>query len=270
MSNKNIGELIPIESKNGQQAVNARHLYAWLEIKKDFSNWIKAQIRRCDLVENADYQSFAQKGEREIGGTTRIEYALSLNAAKEISMMSQTERGKQARRYFIECERQLRDQRAVISSDTSRNLPMTYKEALQQLLLQVEENERLQSENSLMLPKARIYDQVMQTPEESWLSTTSAVANEIGMSAQKLNRMLCACGIIYKTPSGEFLFCSEYLSWNLGKTVSCVVNEEKGQIRTYIKWTTRGRAYIHALYDCDWNKRRAWHMLKSGKEVAAL
>ena len=144
------------------------------------------------------------------------------------------------------------------------------KDFLQQLLAQVEENERLQSENSLMLPKARIYDQVMQTPEESWLSTTSAVANEIGMSAQKLNRMLCACGIIYKTPSGEFLFCSEYLNWNLGKTVSCVINEEKGRIKTYLKWNTRGRAYIHALNDTNWDKRRAWHLLKEGKEVVAL
>lgn len=155
-------------------------------------------------------------------------------------------------------------------SYSAGNLPMTYKEALQQLLAQVEENERLQSENSLMLPKARIYDQVMQTPEESWLSTTSAVANEIGMSAQKLNRMLCACGIIYKTPSGEFLFCSEYLNWNLGKTVSCVINEEKGRIKTYLKWNTRGRAYIHALNDTNWDKRRAWHLLKEGKEVVAL
>ena len=155
-------------------------------------------------------------------------------------------------------------------SYSANNLPTTYKEALQQLLAQVEENERLQSENSLMLPKARIYDQVMQTPDETWLSTTSAVANEIGMSAQKLNRMLTACGIIYKAPSGEFLLCSEYLSWNLGKTVSCVINEEKGRIKTYLKWNTRGRAYIHALNDTNWDKRRAWHLLKEGKEVVAL
>jgi hypothetical protein len=46
MQNKQIGELIPIECKNGQQAVNARHLHQWLEVKKDFSNWIKAQFKR--------------------------------------------------------------------------------------------------------------------------------------------------------------------------------------------------------------------------------
>lgn len=156
-------------------------------------------------------------------------------------------------------------------SYSAGNLPMTYKEALQQLLAQVEQNEQLQQQNAIMLPKARIYDAVINTPhEEEWLKTTSSVANEIGMSAQKLNRMLCACGVIYKAQSGEYLFTTEYLKWNLGKTVSCVVNEEKGQIRTYIKWTTRGRAYIHALNSVNWDKRRAWHLLKEGKEVVAL
>ncbi len=192
----------------------------------------------------------------------RIEYALSLNAAKEISMMSQTERGKQARRYFIECER--------IAKGTPA-LPTTYKEALQQLLAQVEKNEQLQQQNAIMLPKVRTYEQVINTPhDEEWLKTTSSVANEIGMSGQKLNKMLVACGIIYRTQNGEYLFCTEYLSWNLGKTVSCVINEEKGQIRTYIKWTTRGRAYIHALNSVNWDKRRAWHLLKEGKEVVDL
>lgn len=261
MLNKQIGELIPIESKNGQQAVNARHLYQWLEVKKDFSDWIKVQFKRCDLVENVDYQSLPQKGEQTgRGGYNKIEYALSLNAAKEISMMSQTEKGKQARRYFIECER--------IAKGT-HNLPTNYKEALQQLLAQVEKNEQLQQQNAIMLPKVRTYEQVINTPhDEEWLKTTSSVANEIGMSGQKLNKMLVACGIIYRTQNGEYLFCTEYLSWNLGKTVSCVINEEKGQVKTYIKWNTRGRAYIHALNDCDWNKRRAWHLLKEGKEVA--
>lgn len=154
-------------------------------------------------------------------------------------------------------------------SYSAGNLPMTYKEALQQLLAQVEKNEQLQQQNAIMLPKVRTYEQVINTPhDEEWLKTTSSVANEIGMSAQKLNKMLVACGIIYRTQSGEYLFCTEYLSWNLGKTVSCVINEEKAQIRTYLKWTTRGRAYIHALNAVNWDKRRAWHLLKEGKEVA--
>ncbi len=100
-------ELIPIRDNNGQKAVNARDLHCFLQIGKDFSTWIKVQFERCDLTENVDFQVIPQKGENQKGGRPSIEYALSINAAKEISMMSQSERGKQARRYFIACEEKL-------------------------------------------------------------------------------------------------------------------------------------------------------------------
>lgn len=309
MSNNQIRDLIPIEKRGERQAVNARYLYEWLQVKKDFSNWMKSQITRCDLVENEDFEVFAQKGVNPQGGRPSTDYALSLNAAKEISMMSQTRRGKEARRYFIECER------IAMQSNTSSMLPKNYKQALAQLLAQVEQNEQLQLENKKksdrisrqhivigiqndvikkneskikelqddnetkqniinmqmgeldsLTPKGRVYDQVMQTPNADYLKTTSSIANEIGMSGQKLNKMLVACGIIYKAPDGEYIFTADYRKWNLGKSVSAMINEEKGLVKTYIKWNTRGRAYIHALNDTNWDKRRAWHLLKNGNE----
>lgn len=51
---------------------------------------------------------FHKSGENPTGGRSRIEYALSLDMAKEISMLEGNEKGKQARRYFIECEKRLR------------------------------------------------------------------------------------------------------------------------------------------------------------------
>lgn len=54
----NVGALIPINDNNGKKAVNARDLHAFLESKRDFSNWIKDRIERYDLVENVDYVVF--------------------------------------------------------------------------------------------------------------------------------------------------------------------------------------------------------------------
>ena len=71
-------------------AVNARDLYAFLEVKKDFSNWIKKQIERARLVEGRDFITFAQKGERNEGvrgASISIEYYLTIEAAKHIAMM---------------------------------------------------------------------------------------------------------------------------------------------------------------------------------------
>jgi phage anti-repressor protein len=91
-------------------AVNARELYKALEVRKDFSDWIKAQIRGLGLEENVDYISFPQKVEREIGATIRTEYILTLDAAKHIAMASRSAKGKEVRAYFIEVEKRWRSQ----------------------------------------------------------------------------------------------------------------------------------------------------------------
>ena len=98
-----------LASKN-QTLVNARDLHQFLNVGRDFSNWIKKRIKEYQFIENQDFTSFTQIGERAIGATTRIEYHLSLDMAKELSMVERTERGRQARQYFIAME-----QRAVTS-----------------------------------------------------------------------------------------------------------------------------------------------------------
>jgi phage anti-repressor protein len=93
------------------QTINARDLHAFLEIGKDFSNWIKAQIERARLVQDRDFvkeTSIAQKGDsgnQRLSGKEKVEYHLTLDAAKHIGMMSGTEKGFEVRDYFIECER---------------------------------------------------------------------------------------------------------------------------------------------------------------------
>lgn len=97
-------ELIPIKEQNGKRIVSARDLHIFLESKQDFSTWIKNRIEKYDLVENVDYAVFHKIMENPNGGRPQIEYALTVNAAKELSMVEGNEKGKQARRYFIKCE----------------------------------------------------------------------------------------------------------------------------------------------------------------------
>lgn len=88
------------------QTVNARDLYEFLEVKKDFSNWIKDRIKKYSFMENQDFVVFANPGENPTGGRPSIDYHLSLDMAKELSMVERNDKGKQARQYFLECERQ--------------------------------------------------------------------------------------------------------------------------------------------------------------------
>lgn len=123
--------LIPILSDRvGQrliQTVDGRALHAFLELGKDYSNWIKTAIARARLVEDRDYViqkdnstecNFAQKGVANDAvkqGIRPIEYHLSIDAAVHIGMMSNTERGFEVREYFIQKEKELRE-RAMVDS----------------------------------------------------------------------------------------------------------------------------------------------------------
>lgn len=116
-------ELIKIERMNfdgGSEGtevntVNARELWEAIEVKKDFSSWIKAQINRARLLENRDFITLTQKGERKPGvrgASFSKEYFLTLDAAKHVVMISGTEKGFELRDYFIECEKRLAEIKA--------------------------------------------------------------------------------------------------------------------------------------------------------------
>lgn len=90
------------------QTCSARDLHRFLGIGKDFSTWVKAQIERAAFAENVDYVKISGKSispKRGNSGKTPTEYFFTISASKEISMMNNTPRGKEARLYFIECER---------------------------------------------------------------------------------------------------------------------------------------------------------------------
>ena len=57
-------------------------------------------------MENQDFVTFSKNLEK---GRPRLEYALTLDMAKELSMVERNEKGKQARKYFIECEKKLKE-----------------------------------------------------------------------------------------------------------------------------------------------------------------
>ena len=124
MTEQNQKPLIPVENRaiNGEtrQAVNARELHAFLGVKKDVTDWVKAQITRARLKENRDFIVFPVLGEK--GGRPRNEYFLTIDAAKHVSMMSGTDQGYEAREYFIECERRALQAPAITAADMAQTL----------------------------------------------------------------------------------------------------------------------------------------------------
>lgn len=93
--------------EDAQPLVNARDLHKFLESKQDFSTWIKNRIEQYGFIENQDYLLHKIMEQLPSGAKHVIEYHITLDMAKELSMVERNAKGKQARRYFIACEKQL-------------------------------------------------------------------------------------------------------------------------------------------------------------------
>jgi anti-repressor protein len=98
--------IVPVfATDKGNPAVDARQLHDGLKVGTKFSDWIKGRISKYGFVNNVDFVVSEITEAREIGGTTRTEYILTLDCAKEIAMAESTEQGHIVRQYFIQVEK---------------------------------------------------------------------------------------------------------------------------------------------------------------------
>ena len=239
-----MNELIKITEYNGNQAVSARDLHKFLEITERFSSWFERMLQ-YGFVENQDFTSAKSFTLVNNGAQREIDdYALTLDCAKEISMIQRSKKGKEAREYFIECEKQLRSGKFA--------LPTTYKEALQSLLIEVEAKERLQAQNELQakelekqVPKVAYYDEVL-TSQSTY--NANQIAKELGMSAVTLNKKLHELKVQYKQ-GGQWLLYYPHQNKGYTKTVTYTYTDSKGETCTNSStvWTEKGRAFIHSI-----------------------
>ena len=130
-------ELIKITTnEDGQQLVSAKELHEFLGLSKHLTQWIKPYINERNdygFIENVDFTRI--DGEvNPTNGIPTIDYAITINMAKELSMLSKTEKGKQARKYFIKCEEKLKEE--------MQNKELTEADRIVKLLNVIPESER--------------------------------------------------------------------------------------------------------------------------------
>ena len=103
-------ELIKIIEREGRQLVSGRELHEFLEIRTKYKDWFRRMVE-YGFEEEIDFIRVAQKratNNLKNPVTTVIDHAISIDMAKEISMIQRTEKGKIARQYFINCEKKLK------------------------------------------------------------------------------------------------------------------------------------------------------------------
>lgn len=106
-------ELIPVsvENINGEpvQTVDARNLHEFLESKQQFANWIEKRIKEYGFEEGREFLINLLKNPSATRGRPTKEYHLTIDMGKELAMVERNEKGRQVRKYFIECERKYKE-----------------------------------------------------------------------------------------------------------------------------------------------------------------
>ena len=195
-----MNELIPLHSQtintNAIETVNARELHAFLGVNTKFSDWIKSRINEYDFVENQDFVSFSENSEKPNGGRPTVEYYTTLKMAKELSMVERNEKGKQARKYFIECEEKLKAKQLPPQPQP----PRTYSEALRELADSWDREQALLEQNKVMTPKAEYFDELVS---RNLLTNFRDTAKEFGWKQKAFIDYLLSNQYIYRDQRGK-------------------------------------------------------------------
>lgn len=137
------------EDKNGKQLVSARELHKYLEVKRDFTTWIKGRIERLNFKENLDFtvsESFHQNGGK--GGRPQKDYIITLYMAKCLAMMEKNQKGDEVRDYFIKCEEQLKKESDLrIKNGTKLKMIASHLKEIERLEGEYHETAKMIAEN---------------------------------------------------------------------------------------------------------------------------
>ncbi|WP_297451670.1 phage antirepressor KilAC domain-containing protein [uncultured Corynebacterium sp.] len=176
--------LIPLtENSDGIQAVMGRDLHAFLEVQSNYTTWINRLIEKYRFIAGQD---FIPKMEESSGGRPSENHILTLDMAKELSMVQNNQKGREARQYFIECEKQAQSKKAN-GGELSR------LELLQLAMNAETERLALEVKNKELEPKAKAYDQFI---DADGTYSVGNVAKMLGLSQNKLFTKLRQHGIL--------------------------------------------------------------------------
>ncbi|MCT0164423.1 phage antirepressor Ant [Lactobacillus helveticus] len=237
-------DLINIQVKDNQQLVSARELYKGLELKIRFSLWVKKNFDSFE--EGQDFTSVSVDTEvQNNGGIQRRElqdYLLTIDTAKELCMMSKTEKGKEVRKYFIQVEKNWNSPDMVMhrALEFSNSKIKELEGQNEALALQLEETNK----------KASYLDLILGTPD---VMATTQIAADYGYSAKEFNKLLHKVGIQHKVHD-QWILYKAYMGKGYVTTKVFTFKDSKGRDRskpaTY--WTQKGRKLIYdVLKDKD-------------------
>lgn len=192
-----MNELIKVDYTGEKPAVSARELHEFLEVGTKYADWFP---RMCEygFTEGQDFNLLKNEQVRQEGNrmVSRLvdDAAVSIDMAKEICMLQRNEKGKLARQYFLQLERDWNSPEKVMA----RALRYAQQELQQVKAL----NSELMVDNQIMKPKAEYFDELV---ERNLLTNFRETAKQMGVPPKRFVDFLLEKKYVYRDKRGKLL-----------------------------------------------------------------
>lgn len=228
---------LKLTNLNGTEFVDSRQVAE--AVGKEHSKLLRDIRTYCDYLNEAKIglvDFFIESKYTDSKGEERPCYLCTRKGCEMIANKLTGKKGITFTALYINAFHKMENQ---LKNENQKALPTTYKEALIQLLAQVEENEMLLEENQILTPKAKYHDEVLH---KTGLISTTTIAKDLGMSGQKLNAILYLNKVIYKQGRSWKPF-SKY-EWLVSDGYADYQSYPNENAEPQLKWTERGRKWI--------------------------
>ena len=229
-----MNEIIKITTnENMEPVVSGRDLHEFLDVKTPYDKWFP-RMTEYGFAEGTDFSTFLSES---TGGRPATDHAIKLDMAKELAMIQRTDRGKQARQYFIQIEKEYNSPEKIMAR------ALVYAE--QKIATLEVDNQVKDQQIAELKPKATYYDLILQCPD---LLSVTEIAKDYGMSAKGLNKKLNELGVQFKR-SGIWFLYAKYQDKGYTQTKTQNYNKPDGTqgATTHMYWTQKGRLFLYDL-----------------------
>ena len=225
-----MNELIKVNYDSDRPTLSGRELHEFLEVESNYTTWFK---RMCEygFTEEIDFIPFL---EESTGGRPSQDHQMTIDMAKEICMLQRSEKGKQARQYFIALEKAWNTPEMILSR--------ALKVAEQQMKQLQIRNSQLTVDNQIMKPKAEYFDELVERGLNTGIRET---AKELGIKERKFINFLLEKKYLYRGKSGSVQPYAQYTEDLF--VLKERFNEKSGWTGTQVFITPKGKETFRLL-----------------------
>ena len=231
-----MNELMRVNYTQDEPTVSGRELHEFLEVKTKYKDWFP-RMKEYGFTENQDFTLVAQKratNNPKNPYTEIIDHQITIPMAKEICMIQRSEKGKQARQYFLAIEKAWNTPEMVMS----RALKMAEYRINH---LEVE-NSKLLVANTTMKPKAEYFDELV---DRNLLTNFRDTAKELKVQEKLFIQFLLDKKYIYRDRKGRIKPYAEKNEQLF--EIKEAKNEKTGWVGTQTLITPKGRETFRLL-----------------------